>query len=196
MIGQWGPAVEHREPLPNILWLSIWEKKLKENRCVFIYNWITLLYSRNYRNIVSQPHSSKTLTSEKRKESQNTFLNWCDISCQEVYGALWGFGLLNTSSHRQDTHFIRLITMRKAQLVRNKGTYWVKDIKCLNCLLFCLATQRLAGPQAAQWWWRKISLTTRWSNYTNLGKDDENATWPQIFYYTIKIPLPAREKGE
>ena len=39
--------------LPNILW-NMWEKNLKENECVYVYNWITLLYSRNDHKIVNQ----------------------------------------------------------------------------------------------------------------------------------------------
>ena len=45
--------------LSNILWLSIWEKNLKENGCVYMYNWITLLYSRNYHNTVNQLYVNK-----------------------------------------------------------------------------------------------------------------------------------------
>ena len=37
---------------PNILWWSIWEKNRKKNGCVYMYNWITLLYSRIDHNIV------------------------------------------------------------------------------------------------------------------------------------------------
>ena len=47
--------------LPNIMWWSIWEKILKKNGCVYLYNWITLLYSRNCHNIVNQLYFSKTL---------------------------------------------------------------------------------------------------------------------------------------
>ena len=32
----------------------MWENNLKENGCVFMYNWITSLYSRNNHNIVNQ----------------------------------------------------------------------------------------------------------------------------------------------
>ena len=46
--------------LPNILWYSTWEKNLKENGCLFMYDWITLLYSRNYHNPVNQQHFNKT----------------------------------------------------------------------------------------------------------------------------------------
>ena len=33
--------------------------------CVYIYNWITLLYSRNYHNMVNQLYFNKTLKNEK-----------------------------------------------------------------------------------------------------------------------------------
>ena len=39
--------------LLDILWWSMWEKNPKENGCVYMYNWITLLYRRNYQNIVN-----------------------------------------------------------------------------------------------------------------------------------------------
>ena len=52
--------------LPNILWWSMWEKNLKENGCVSMYNWITLLYSRNYNNLVIQQYFIKTLKNEKK----------------------------------------------------------------------------------------------------------------------------------
>ena len=42
------------KPLPNILWWSIWEKNLKKNGYMYMYNWITLLYIWNSHNIVNQ----------------------------------------------------------------------------------------------------------------------------------------------
>lgn len=39
----------------------MWEKKLKENGCVYMYNWISLLYKRNYCNIVSQLYLNTNL---------------------------------------------------------------------------------------------------------------------------------------
>ena len=45
--------------LPNILWWSLREKNLKKNGCVYMYNWITLLFSRNYHNIVNQLYFNK-----------------------------------------------------------------------------------------------------------------------------------------
>ena len=36
-------------------------KNLKKNECVYMYNGIILLYSRNYHNIVNQLHFHKTL---------------------------------------------------------------------------------------------------------------------------------------
>ena len=34
-----------QEILRNILWKPIWEKNLKKNEYMYIYNWITLLYT-------------------------------------------------------------------------------------------------------------------------------------------------------
>ena len=52
--------------LPSILWSSMWEKNLNENRCVSMYTWITLSYSRNYYNLVNQLYFNKTSKSEKK----------------------------------------------------------------------------------------------------------------------------------
>ena len=38
---------------------SRWEKNLKEKGCIYMYNWITLLYSSNYHNIVYFNKTSK-----------------------------------------------------------------------------------------------------------------------------------------
>ena len=43
----------------------MWEKNLKENGCVYICNWITLLQSRNDHNLVNQLYFNKTLKNEK-----------------------------------------------------------------------------------------------------------------------------------
>ena len=39
----------------------MWEKNLKKNGYVYMYNYITLLYSRNYHNIVNQLYFNRTL---------------------------------------------------------------------------------------------------------------------------------------
>ena len=40
--------------LPSILWWSMWKKNLKKNGCMYMYNWVILLYRRNYHNIANQ----------------------------------------------------------------------------------------------------------------------------------------------
>ena len=60
--------IEQRS-LPSILWWSMWEKNLKENGCVYMYNWITLLYSRNYLNIVKQLCFNNTLKTWKTNKT-------------------------------------------------------------------------------------------------------------------------------
>lgn len=42
------------------------EKNLKENGCVHKCNWITLLYSRNYYNLVNQLYLNKSLKNEEK----------------------------------------------------------------------------------------------------------------------------------
>ena len=53
------------------------EKNLKKNGCVYVYNWITLLYSRNYHNIVNQLYFNKTLRIKKRikRNREKTYEN-------------------------------------------------------------------------------------------------------------------------
>ena len=57
--------------LPNVLWWFMWEKNLRKNGYVYMYNWITVLYSRNYKDTVSQLHFNKTFKNEKKKENPN-----------------------------------------------------------------------------------------------------------------------------
>ena len=53
----------------------MWEKNLKENGCVYMYNQITLLYSRNYHNLVNQLYFNKMLKNDKKRI--NFFLIYC-----------------------------------------------------------------------------------------------------------------------
>ena len=43
----------------------MWKENLKENVCVYMYNWTTSLYSRNHHNLVNQLCFNKTLENEK-----------------------------------------------------------------------------------------------------------------------------------
>ena len=49
-----GTCYMAQRTLCNILWYSIWEDNLKEYGCVYMYDWITLLYSRNWHNTENQ----------------------------------------------------------------------------------------------------------------------------------------------
>ena len=54
---QWGPAVEHRELYPIFCDNLCGEKNLKKNGYVYMYNKVTLLYSRklsHYKSIILQ----------------------------------------------------------------------------------------------------------------------------------------------
>ena len=44
--------------LLNSLWWPLWEKYLQKNGYMCIYSWITLLYTRNWHNIVKQLYSN------------------------------------------------------------------------------------------------------------------------------------------
>ena len=54
--GQWGPAVWHRE-FSTQCWVIM---NLKENGCVYVQNWITLMYSRSDHALVNQFSFNKT----------------------------------------------------------------------------------------------------------------------------------------
>ena len=58
----------------RILSLTGWVKKqnLRKNGCVYMHNWITWLYSRNYLNIVNQLYFNKTFKNEKKKKEDAT----------------------------------------------------------------------------------------------------------------------------
>ena len=58
-------------------------KESEKNGCVCIYNWITLLYSRNYHNIVNQLYFNKTLKMDK-KECISMY-NWVTL----LYSRNW-----------------------------------------------------------------------------------------------------------
>ena len=45
----------------------MWEKDMKEGGFVYMYNRISLLYSRNDYNLVNQPYFNKTLKRKKKK---------------------------------------------------------------------------------------------------------------------------------
>lgn len=70
MIGQRGPAVWHRGTLLNNLWSPMWEKNLKEDRCVYLCNWTTLLHGRNDHHVAYQLYfklKKKTIQKLKKK---------------------------------------------------------------------------------------------------------------------------------
>ena len=53
-------------------------KESEKNGCVYMYYKITLLYSRNYHNLINQLYFNKTLKNEKKPEPQKTYI--CDLS--------------------------------------------------------------------------------------------------------------------
>ena len=49
---QWHPIVQHRELWP-ISWVRPQWKIIWEKECVYMYDWVTMLYSRNWHNTVN-----------------------------------------------------------------------------------------------------------------------------------------------
>ena len=43
------------------------EKESEKKGCMYMYNWIILLYSRDYHNIVNKLYFNKTLKNENEK---------------------------------------------------------------------------------------------------------------------------------
>ena len=48
MDNQWGPMVIAQGTLLNAMWQPGWEGSLKENGLMYIYSWVSLLYTWNY----------------------------------------------------------------------------------------------------------------------------------------------------
>ena len=63
-----GDLLYSKRILPNILRSSMWEKNLKENRWVYMFNWIVV--QKKYHNIVNQLYFSKTLKNEKKLNAE------------------------------------------------------------------------------------------------------------------------------
>ena len=40
--------------IPDHLWWNLMEDNVKKRMCIYMFNWVTLLYSKNWQNIVSQ----------------------------------------------------------------------------------------------------------------------------------------------
>ena len=82
MIGQMGTHCIAQGALPNLLWLSMWEKNLKETWSVYMFNWITLLYIRNDHNIVNQLYFNKiNYTSIKNLKIKKTIFQQFGKKC-------------------------------------------------------------------------------------------------------------------
>ena len=60
MDDKWDPSVQHWELYP-ISWDRTWRKIVGEKECVFMYDWVTALYSRNWHNTVNQLYSNKCI---------------------------------------------------------------------------------------------------------------------------------------
>ena len=43
---QWDPTIQHRELCP-VSWVRTWWKIIWEKECIYMYEWATMLYSRN-----------------------------------------------------------------------------------------------------------------------------------------------------
>ena len=66
----------------------MWEKNLKENECKCMYNWITLLYTRNYHNLVNQLDFNKNPLLLKNAHCYVSF-QWVAIFLQEWHQGSW-----------------------------------------------------------------------------------------------------------
>ena len=69
----------------------MWEKTLKERMCI-LYNWITLLYGRNYHNFVNQLNFNKPKKKKKeRKEKNGTHLT----KESDIWTSVWSLCIRN-----------------------------------------------------------------------------------------------------
>ena len=119
----------------------MWEKNRKESRCVHRYNWVTLLYSRSYPNIVNQLYFNKTLKNEK-KSGENG-----DIKrCKTAGSPLWlRWTCLET---------ITVIGVQRRHQAGDEASvvHWTKEG-------ICEAPQ---GAQSRSWVWKVHRPETWW----------------------------------
>ena len=74
MIGQWGPAVQHRERCP--IFCDIYEGKESQRIDVCVCVTESLLYSRNYHHLVTQLYVNRTYNNEQEFNSTSIKRWW------------------------------------------------------------------------------------------------------------------------
>ena len=77
--------------IPNILCKSIWTKNVKHNGYMYVYKWITLMFSRNDHSIVNQLYFNK-LKKWKKACVSMTHRNLSDV---KFYFFSFSFSLFN-----------------------------------------------------------------------------------------------------
>ena len=55
----------------------MWEKNLRENGYVYMYDWVTLLYSRNDHNLVNQLYFHKTFFKKRLNKNGHWYVHIC-----------------------------------------------------------------------------------------------------------------------
>ena len=73
---KWGPTVQHRELNP-VSWSTTWWKIVWEKEYIYMYVWVTMLYSRNWHNTVNQ------LYFNKNKAKKNVY--WCFLDSRHCW---------------------------------------------------------------------------------------------------------------
>ena len=81
------PTIKHRELCP-ISWSRTWWKIVREKKCIYMYDWVTILHSQNWHNTVNQLYTNKKILNiELPCDPESPFLgifslNWKQIPCQ------------------------------------------------------------------------------------------------------------------
>ena len=87
--------------------ISTWWKNLNENGYTYMYNWILLLYSRSYHNLVNQLYFNKTLENGKK--------SWNNITWFGKHLSIKATERLKTIYQKQRSH-----KMIKSQFTRKR----------------------------------------------------------------------------
>ena len=130
----------------------MWEEKLKENGCVDMYNWITLLDSRNYCSFINQLYFSKTFLKWKKKGrlkkiswkifffSPSTFPDLLLLrKCDEIRRCLW-------SGRKRFTNTVSIFAVLVFPLAHVSSFYsFILTLSRQNWLLFLCPVPVSAG---------------------------------------------------
>ena len=111
----WGPTVQHRE-LDPISWERIWWKIIWEKECMYMYDWVTPLYRRNWYNTVNQWCFRKFLIKKPKTDQRKSPTTKKEGHCNLF------FCLINSPTLDAKEGWCEKY---KALMIFRGGVYWV-----------------------------------------------------------------------